>query len=271
MVGTYSFGPNDAHNLDHILMTNTKYRHIKRELQSVIAGRINLTGDGAIPFSAIRAAIRRSRVPEMGGEHSPSSALNPVASDYWGIGIFGSVWLDVEVQGKLYRVAWTGGNTFDVAIVEGEDDDGSDDEACSGCGDCLDKGDDRVGSPDLPDPPRIARRLYTCCPEAGCSGFRDSLSFLHAFGIEPSMEIDDDGHHYFEFTIPMAWSIDAQQRFNSAIAERVASEQTPCDNCGNVMYSAAWWATCKICKERFLLCEECMVRPISLCQCARDR
>lgn len=130
---------------------------------------------------------------------------------------------------------------------------------------------DSVVPGEFVDPTTVARQLYTCCPEAGCTGFRDSLAFLHSFGIEPGMEIDEEGHHYFEFTIPTGWTIDERRRFNTAIAERVGSERPPCDNCGNVMYSEAWWATCKDCKAKFLLCEECTLIPVALCGCETGR
>jgi len=126
-------------------------------------------------------------------------------------------------------------------------------------------------SEELVEPLPVPRRLYTCCPDAGCTAFRDSLSFLHSFGIEPDIDVDEDGHHYFEFTIPTTWSVDERRKFNKAVAGKVHSERPACENCGNVMYSQAWWATCKVCKERFLLCEECMLLPVSLCQCMSDR
>ena len=130
--------------------------------------------------------------------------------------------------------------------------------------------DEALAESEEPVTPAMPRRLYTCCPNAGCTAFRDTLSFLHSFGIEPSMQVDEDRHHYFEFTIPTTWSIDERRKFNGSLSDKVHSDRQPCENCGNVMYSAAWWVTCKVCKDRFLLCEECMLTPVSLCRCMKE-
>ena len=113
----------------------------------------------------------------------------------------------------------------------------------------------------------IFRRLYTCCPNAGCTAFREGLGFLHSFGIEPSMEVDDDGHHFFQFSLPEGWSLGRRRRFNKALAEKVTADVKPCDNCGNVMYSKMVWATCKRCGSKWLICEECLPNHEDLCRC----
>lgn len=115
--------------------------------------------------------------------------------------------------------------------------------------------------------PVVERRLYTCCPEAGCSAFRDGLAFLHSFGIEPEIAIDDEGNHYFGFSTPSYWELDERRRFNDSIAQKVSAEDEPCDHCGNVMYQKAAWATCKCCGERHLVCEECLLSGHDLCDC----
>ena len=48
-------------------------------------------------------------------------------------------------------------------------------------------------------------RLYTCCPNTDCSGFRDALAFLHGWLIEPQLCADEDGHHYLDFDLPDDW------------------------------------------------------------------
>lgn len=45
-------------------------------------------------------------------------------------------------------------------------------------------------------------RLYTCCPNAGCTSYREALTFLNSFGVEPSINVDEIGNHYFEFKLP---------------------------------------------------------------------
>lgn len=112
----------------------------------------------------------------------------------------------------------------------------------------------------------VCRRLRTCCPESGCTGFQKALSFLHSFGIEPEMGLDDDGH-YFEFALPKGWSLSDRRRFNGAIARRLSSHTEPCGNCGNVMYSEAVIAACNHCGREFLMCEECPLEDADPCDC----
>lgn len=113
-------------------------------------------------------------------------------------------------------------------------------------------------------------RIYTCCPEAGCTAYRDSLGFLRGFGIEPAIRFDEDcGAHYFEFTLPPSWSLRKRRRFNAAVAEQVRTGNKPCDNCGNVMYSGGWWAECNGCQRRCFFCEECDLAQIDNCGCQR--
>jgi hypothetical protein len=113
----------------------------------------------------------------------------------------------------------------------------------------------------------IFRRLYTCCPHAGCTAFREGLAFLHSYGIEPDLETDEDGNHFFRFSLPNERSLDRRRRFNESIARKTTADADPCDNCGNVMYSEAVWATCKRCGSKWLLCEECLLDHDDLCRC----
>jgi len=104
-------------DLESLLMTRDRYQRIKAELDRVIQGHVSLEGGKAMPFEAIRKAISESEVPNWGGQHSPSSAMCPVASKWWIIGMFGSVWLDVKVDNKLFRVEWKGSNSFQVNAI----------------------------------------------------------------------------------------------------------------------------------------------------------
>jgi hypothetical protein len=113
------------------------------------------------------------------------------------------------------------------------------------------------------------RRLNTCCPKSDCTSFRDCLRFLHSFGVEPDIQVDERGH-YFEYTIPATWTIDERRCFHTAVAQKVESEQPPCSNCADVMYSRAWVVQCKYCKEEFVLCEECILTPVELCRCTEE-
>jgi hypothetical protein len=44
------------------------------------------------------------------------------------------------------------------------------------------------------------------------------------------------------------------------IAEKSLSDLEPCDRCGSVIHQRAVWETCECCGERFLVCEECLLR-----------
>lgn len=46
-------------------------------------------------------------------------------------------------------------------------------------------------------------KIYTCCPEAGCSAHSDTINFLKSYGVEPALCFDEEeGAHYLEFTVP---------------------------------------------------------------------
>lgn len=64
-------------------------------------------------------------------------------------------------------------------------------------------------------------KIYTCCPHEGCRSFQECLRFLHDWGIEPAIELDDTGH-YFEVNIPNDWNKAKRLRFERALSERVS-------------------------------------------------
>ncbi len=59
-------------------------------------------------------------------------------------------------------------------------------------------------------------KLYTCCPYQGCGAFQKALSFLHGWGIEPEIGLDEDGH-FFGFDIPRKWSRRRKRAFQAAL------------------------------------------------------
>ncbi len=64
-------------------------------------------------------------------------------------------------------------------------------------------------------------RAYTCCPDAGCTTYRDTLSFLKHWSIEPAIGVDDHGH-YFEFDVPPYWPKRKLRAFAKAFGDKVA-------------------------------------------------
>ena len=95
------------------MMTDGRYRMIAKKLKRDIRQRRgSLAISPSDPVAAIRDAISNSRVPKLGAEGPPGTAMFPVASRYWHIGCFGSVWLDVAVQGTLYRVSYYPDNSL---------------------------------------------------------------------------------------------------------------------------------------------------------------
>ncbi len=83
------------------------------KLAKVRAGDVSLLRfAGSIPSALhypIAVAIQASTVPAIGcpsDEASDSTAMYPHADGRWSVGVFGSVWLDVAVQEKLFRIAF---------------------------------------------------------------------------------------------------------------------------------------------------------------------
>jgi hypothetical protein len=103
-------------------MTPEKYRRIEAELGEAIRRSLKINvGKSNVAVSDVEEVIRKSIVPKFGDKkHSKSSACHPVASRYWVIGIFGSVWLDAEIQGRVERIAWAGGDRFVIEEFEDE-------------------------------------------------------------------------------------------------------------------------------------------------------
>lgn len=67
-------------------------------------------------------------------------------------------------------------------------------------------------------------KIYTCCPESGCSSYRQTLGFLKRYGLEPSIEHDDSGH-FFEVQLPKDEG--KRNRFLKALAKRTTQRPPP--------------------------------------------
>jgi hypothetical protein len=91
------------------------YGLVKFNTQDLVPG----TEDAKDTAIAICKKIAESTVPRLGAKkRSKSSALAPRAGTIWAIGGFGSIWLDIEVAGSLWRVAFNpNGGTFHVDLV----------------------------------------------------------------------------------------------------------------------------------------------------------
>jgi len=71
-------------------------------------------------------------------------------------------------------------------------------------------------------------KLYTChpiCSHEDCGGFHSALNFLHSWGIEPKILMDEEGH-YFEFDAPPKWTRKKLQKFCDALNERITPNFT---------------------------------------------
>jgi hypothetical protein len=66
-------------------------------------------------------------------------------------------------------------------------------------------------------------QLYTCCPEAECTGYRDAMAFFRTWGIEPSIDYDEiEESHFFGFVIPEEWTERKRRRFHRAFGAKVS-------------------------------------------------
>jgi len=115
----------------------------------------------------------------------------------------------------------------------------------------------------------VTRRLNVCCPHAECTCHADGIRLLTKHGIMSEFGVDEDGHHFLEFSLPFSWSLKKRRRFNERLNRRIDSERHPCDYCGNMMYTEAVLITCSGCGERSRMCSECCIAGIDpdFCEC----
>ena len=114
-------------------------------------------------------------------------------------------------------------------------------------------------------------KLYTCCPHETCGAFQMALKWLKSHGIEPALE-SDEGHHFFEFSVPGDWETQRRIEFNWELANKTS---------GMVFCRCERWldedATgqagtliCRSCGQEYLFCQECdSVEEWSGCDCQR--
>ena len=101
-------------------------------------------------------------------------------------------------------------------------------------------------------------KFYVCCPNEDCRDFQKALSWLHSFGIEPSIGCDGDDN-YFDFNIPEEWDLQCKIDFTSALCEKTTvSVYCVCgrwfeDECeGEVIVRK-----CTGCKKKYRFCADC--------------
>jgi len=66
--------------------------------------------------------------------------------------------------------------------------------------------------------PRV-NKLYACCMDQGCAGYKDALSFLQTWGLELSTGEDKTGP-YFDVSAPPYWLANRKRRFQEALEQR---------------------------------------------------
>lgn len=98
--------PNNDH-FQRTLMTDEKHRQIDAILINLVTSNFRLQVDASIPSDLapqIAAAIKRSKV----GPVPKSSGMCPVPENppIWVVCLFGSVWTDIMVDGRIIRVCW---------------------------------------------------------------------------------------------------------------------------------------------------------------------
>ncbi len=96
-------------------MTDEKYTVIKDKLNTALANlkQVRFAPDiSEAYYLPVIKAIQASEVPALGADKRSNSTANcPIASKYWAIGFLGSVWLDVKVKRKIFRVAFNPANS----------------------------------------------------------------------------------------------------------------------------------------------------------------
>ncbi len=103
--------------IEEALMTDSKYDKLRVQLLRCLATdgqhinlNLHINLHKRIKYRQALDALSGSRVPALGEAGSESSALNPVSSDMWCIGSFGSVWLDTTIGGVACRVSFNPAN-----------------------------------------------------------------------------------------------------------------------------------------------------------------
>ena len=107
-------------------------------------------------------------------------------------------------------------------------------------------------------------KIYTCCPNSDCGAHQEALSFLHENGIEPSLDVDDDGH-FLEFDTPKYWSRKRAIAFRKRFFRHVGGFV--------ICYCGEFWqdetdssgffeGKCELCGQHFRVCPTCVERGL---------
>lgn len=104
-------------------------------------------------------------------------------------------------------------------------------------------------------------KLYTCCPVDGCGAHADALNFLKSFGVEPSLQYDDQEQaHFLEFSPPKDERL---KPFVHALIRRVKG-MVLCYH-GHEKPAKVFKVQCQKCRKKFEVCGECPVEEFSGC------
>lgn len=139
---------------------------------------------------------------------------------------------------KNFDTAYDALGVLTVTIVEAAKKGGMSDERC---GEVIAEIMERIGTLNFEEQAKLVchvcawrdlvyedastLQIYTCCPEAGCSSYRDTLKFLKRFGLEAKIGLDDDGH-FFEVRLPK--NRQQRNRFLKALAKRTTKQPPEC-------------------------------------------
>ena len=101
-------------------------------------------------------------------------------------------------------------------------------------------------------------RLRTCCgANDPCDLFRNMLSLLHSFGIEPEMNVDHLSY-YFDFQLPKEWNLEYRTSFHREINENIeVDENVPFCICCGAIISPLKRKCCVRCKNTYSICRDC--------------
>ncbi len=112
------FDPNNADEFLQRLMTPQKVGQVMEHLRAIIGGQYTLECPEDVR-PQIMADIARSQICGIRGPKPSSTASVPRPDNppRWVIGCFGSVWLDLAVDGQIVRVALAGLNVLKAEVV----------------------------------------------------------------------------------------------------------------------------------------------------------
>lgn len=108
--------PDSYATLKDILKAALKQFKVAWKEKDLLQARVGTDRD---TFFRLAERIQSSTVSMSHG--GGGLALCPKASQFWNVGVFGSVWLDTEVNRKLYRIAFAPDGKFYADPMDGEE------------------------------------------------------------------------------------------------------------------------------------------------------